>query len=138
MKNPGFSLIAEEIFLNLNIQELVNCRLVSSFWREFIDGHKSLVLKKLKWTMINRRNRDGKTVVENLALSQNPFAQNLFDTKSRAQYPYNLKISSLKISGGYKIPTLKTPTISKSLRSKSLQGTKSLLSKSLQSQNPFA
>ena len=65
MKNPGFSLIAEEIFLNLNIQELVNCRLVSSFWREFMDGHKSLVLKKLKWTMINRRNRDGKTVVEN-------------------------------------------------------------------------
>ena len=64
MKNSGLSLIAEEIFLNLNIQDLVNCRLVSSFWLEFIDGHKSLVLKKLKWSMINRRSRDGKTVVE--------------------------------------------------------------------------
>ena len=48
-----------------------------------------------------------------------------------------LKIPSHKISSAQNL-VLNIPTISKSRRSKSLQGTKSLLSKPLQSQNPFA
>ena len=82
MKNPGLALIAEEIFLNLNIQELVKCRLVSPFWREFIDGHKALVIKKLKWLMIHRHRRDGSTMVE---LEQFPEYQLVLDNFAKRE-----------------------------------------------------
>ena len=51
---------------------------------------------------------------------------------THAQYPYNLKLLALKISAGYKIPS-----ILKSLASQSLLGTKSLRSKSLLGKIPL-
>ena len=51
---------------------------------------------------------------------------------THAQYPYNLKLLALKISAGYKIPS-----ILKSLASQSLLGRKSLRSKSLLGKIPL-
>ena len=69
-----------------------------------------------------------------LGIAQNIFAQNPFDacSLSIAQYPYNLKLLALKISAGYKIPS-----ILKSLASQSLLGRKSLRSKSLLGKIPL-
>ena len=37
LQNPGFELISRNIFKYLNYEDLLTCRLVSKFWKQFID-----------------------------------------------------------------------------------------------------
>ena len=38
--NPGFGLVSQTIFKHLNLQDVVNCRLVSKSWKDFIDNDR--------------------------------------------------------------------------------------------------
>ena len=40
MDNPGLEHLADHIFQYLEAEDMANCRLVSTFWREYIDSHK--------------------------------------------------------------------------------------------------
>ena len=45
-QNPGFQLVARNIFKNLELNDFSNCRLVSKAWKQFIDEDKSLANKQ--------------------------------------------------------------------------------------------
>ena len=42
IQNPGFELVARNIFKYLKLEDFSNCRLVSKTWKQFIDEDKYL------------------------------------------------------------------------------------------------